>query len=182
MSIINRVRQLVSEDRLSLVVPLDPGSEVKRIMAVSEDIRGILDGPWPDLSMERRAYRLRADLEAFVSGHVLAVSRTPYEHRSAYMGLLDPPAAGFWDIRSRDPKPGLRVMGHFACVDLFVALVWRPRSVPFGGRSPLGDVQDLNWEMAKLQCEEAWKQLFPQHVPRTGGNIDDLISESKFLV
>ncbi len=182
MSIIDRVQQLVNDGRLSLVAPLDPGSEVRRIMAVSEDIQRILDGPWPDSSMERRAYRLRADLEAFVAGNVLAVSRTPYEHRSAYMGLLDPPEAGFWDIRSRDPKPGLRILGHFACADLFVALLWRPRSVPSGDRPPLGDARDLNWEMAKLQCEEAWKRLFPHHIPMTGGNLDDLISERKFLV
>ena len=107
---------------------------------------------------------------------------TPYRHKSAYMGLLDPPGRGFWDIRSRDPKPALRILGHFADVDLFVALVWHPRSVEVDGKPPLGEARGLNWEIAKLQCEEAWKELFPNHLPKTGEKIGDLIAENTFLV
>ena len=151
-------------------------------MVVSSKIQALLDGPWSCDWLERRAGGLRADLEMFVRGQVLSVSMTPYKHKKAYMGLLDPPERGFWDIRSRDPNPALRVFGHFADVNLFVALVWHPRSVEVDGRPPLGSAQDLSWEFAKLECEEAWRDLFPNHAPRIREKISDLISEDAILV
>lgn len=151
-------------------------------MVVSDEVRQLIDGPWPSDAMERRAYRLRADLESFVRGQVVALSLTPYAHKSAYMGLLAPTRDAFWDIRSRDPKPGLRVIGHFAEPDVFVALVWRPRSVVFEGRLPLGDVEGPNWDAAKSECREQWKALFPNHTPLIGETIGDYISENGLLV
>ena len=150
-------------------------------MVVTEDIQHLIDGPWKSQTLERRANRLRADLEMFVEGKHLTVSMTPYEHKTAYMGLLDPPKGGFWDIRSRDPRPSLRVFGHFAYVDWFVALAWRPRFVRIDGRDPLGDRKDIEWEFAKLECEEVWGKLFPNSKPRTGGQISDFISERAVL-
>ena len=182
MSIADRVTSLVSDGRLHLVEPLDASLEVKRVMVVSDDIQNMLDGPWSTSGLERRAGRLRADLEMFVRGQFLTVSMTPYQHKTAYMGLLEPPKRGFWDIRSRDPKPGLRVLGHFADVDLFVALVWHPRSVEVDGRSPLRNAQGLNWEFAKIQCEEMWQEMFPNHRPRIREKISDFISEDAILV
>lgn len=182
MSIINRIEELVRDGRLSHIEPLDHSLAVERNMVVSVEIRELIEGPWTSDTLERRAYRLRADLEAFAVGHVLGISMTPYQHKAAYMGLLDPPERGIWDIRSRDPKPGLRVFGHFAAVDLFVALVWHPRSLEIEGRLPLGGSQGLNWEIAKLQCEETWNDLFPNHSPRIGERISDFISENTVLV
>lgn len=182
MSIVSRVRSLVGEGRLFQIEPLDSSLEVRRVMVVSGEIQELLNGPWSNDALQRRANRLRADLEAFVIGQIISVSMTPYKAGKAYMGLLDPPERGFWDIRSRDPNPGLRVLGHFAETDLFVSLVWHPRSVEFAGRPPLGDTKEPNWELAKLQCEEQWQDLFPGHTAKIGDTIDDLISEDKFLV
>ena len=182
MSIVDHVQAQVREERLFHIEPLDPSLAVKRVMVVSDEIRKLIDGPWSDTSLERRAYRLRADLEAFVKGDNLGISMTPYHHKAAYMGLLAPPDRGFWDIRSRDPQPGLRILGHFAITDLFVALAWSPRSVKVNGRLPLKDSRSLNWELAKLQCEEAWGKLFPNHVPQVREEISDLVSENTFLV
>ncbi|MCY4394914.1 MAG: hypothetical protein OXC10_07255 [Rhodospirillaceae bacterium] len=182
MSIINRIEDLVRDGRLSHIEPLDHSLAVKRNLLVSVGIRELIEGPWQSKTVERRAYRLRADLEAFAVGHVLGVSMTPYQHNNAYMGLLNPPERGFWDIRSRDPNPGLRVFGHFAAVDLFVALVWHPRSLEVDGRLPLGDNRGLNWEIAKLQCEEAWNSLFPNDLPKIGEKIGEFISENRILV
>lgn len=182
MSITVQVQSLVNAKRLHYVEPLDASLEVKRVMVVSDEVQKLLDGPWSTGSLARRANRLRADLEMFVRGQVLGISMTPYKHKSAYMGLLDPPERGFWDIRSRDPQPGLRVLGHFAEVDLFVAMIWHPRSVDVDGRTPLGTSRGLNWEIAKLQCEDAWKDLFPNHLPKTGEKIGDFISENTLLV
>ena len=181
MSITDQISSLVSEGRLHLIEPLDISLEVKRTIVVSDEIQELIDGPWSTRSLGRRANRLRADLESFVIGQVVPISMTPYQHKSAYMGLLDPPNRGFWDIRSRDPNPGLRIFGHFADVNLFVALVWHPRSVEVDGRSPLGSARELNWEFAKLECEEAWQDLFPNHRPRIKEKISDLISEGAIL-
>lgn len=182
MSIAAHISSLVSDGRLHLIEPLDASLEVKRTMVVSDEVQELMAGPWSTLSLERRANRLRADLESFVMGQVVPVSMTPYQHKAAYMGLLDPPERGFWDIRSRDPNPGLRVFGQFADVDLFVALVWHPRSIQIDDKPPLGSARGLNWELAKLQCEEAWQDLFPSHRPRIREKISDLISQDAILV
>ena len=182
MSIADQIQALVRGGRLHHIEPVDPSLEVKRVMVVSNDIQTLLDGPWSSDWLERRAGSLRADLEMFVRGQVLSVSVTPYKHVRAYMGLLDPPEKGFWEIRSRDPNPSLRVFGHFADVNLFVALVWHPRSVEVDGRAPLGGARELSWEFAKLECEEAWQDLFPNHRPRIREKVSDLISEDAILV
>lgn len=182
MSISAQVQALVRAKRLHYVEPRDASLEVRRVMVVSDEVQKLLDRPWSTDGLARRANRLRADLEMFVRGQVVAVSMTPYRHKTAYMGILDPLERGFWDIRSRDPQPGLRVLGHFADVDLFVALIWHPRSVEVDGRPALGNARGLNWEIAKLQCEEMWQELFPSHRPRTGERISDLISEDTILV
>lgn len=167
---------------LFYIEPLDPSLAIRRIMVVSDDVRELIDGPWQDRTQEIRGNSLRANLEAFVTGDVIRLSMTPYRHGPAYMGLLDPPSSGHWDVRSRDPQPSLRVLGHFAELNVFVALVWRPRSKPFGNRAPLGNTKDLHWEIAKLQCDELWRDLFPEHAPKIGDTIDDFVSENKFLV
>ena len=127
-------------------------------MVVSDEVQELLDGPWSTGGLARRANRLRADLEMFVRGQVLGISMTPYRHKSAYMGLLDPPERGFWDIRSRDPKPALRVLGHFADVDLFVALVWQPAwllrpRLSLAGPPPLAPL--------RLRCLRLRRRLLP---------------------
>ena len=182
MSISAQINALVTEGRLHHIEPLDPSLAIERVMVVTDDIRALLEGPWSSDSLERRAYRLRADLEHFVRGQTIALSMTPHQHKTAYMGLLAPPEGGFWDIRSRDPQPGLRVLGHFAETNLFVAMTWHPRSVVLDGHPPLGGRHDLNWELAKLQCEDMWKALLPGHQPKTGAEIGDFISDNRFLV
>jgi len=74
MSIINRIEDLVRDGRLSHIEPLDHSLAVKRNLLVSVGIRELIEGPWQSKTVERRAYRLRADLEAFAVGHVLGVS------------------------------------------------------------------------------------------------------------
>ena len=76
------------------------------------------------------------------------------------MGLLAPREDAFWDIRSRDPRPGLRVIGHFAETDVFVALVWRPRSVVFEGRLPLGEVEGPNGKPPSRNVESNGMPIF----------------------
>ena len=101
------------------------------------------------------------------------------------MGLLDPPADAVWDIRSRDPRPAIRIIGHFADTDLFIGLTWAPRSVPvpWSNRPPLGEGGSEQWKLIIRECKAAWRRLFPSYDPYSGDTIHDYISNGKvFLV
>jgi len=182
MSIHGAINGHIAAGTLHQIKPVVGSDPIDRTIIVANDIHSLLVGPWENETMERRANRLRADLETFVTGQIISVSMTPFEHKTAYMGLLDKPEHGVWDIRSRDPKPGLRVFGCFVETDVFIGFVWRPRSVRWRGRQPLGDRNDLTWELEKLECEDRWHKLFTGYTPQTGGDLRDFISHNAFLV
>lgn len=175
MSIEPEIAKAVAAGKLFNIEPVIPGDPAVRTMVVSADINQLLEGPWESETLERRGNRLRANLEAFVKGDIIPVSLTPYEHRNAYMGRLYRPNDEVWDIRSRDPKPGLRLFGRFALPDVFIALNWV-------SRRELGDVAALKWDFAILECQERWKELFPTNEPIHGDKIHDYISTNVVLV
>lgn len=151
----------------------DPGS---RVMLLHPELATLLEEGLTD----QRIGRLQADLEMFVMGQELALSTVPYEHRTAYMGLLAPEAEGTWEIRSRDPKPGMRVFGRFVQKDCFVALGWGLRSRPdarWPHKQPLGDRNSLQYQLCQIEVLQRWAELFPGHDPLTGSDIDELLSE-----
>lgn len=177
ISIRDEINIHVAANRLFEITPPIPGDPIERTMLVSAGIYSLLQGPWENRSIGRRAGRLRADLEVFVKGQVITVSLTPYQHKTAFMGLLDRPEDEVWDIRSRDPNPGLRLFGRFAEIEVFIALNWRPRSVKWLNQKPLGNSRSIDWHLEILECQQAWSKLFPNHTPISGVQIDDYISE-----
>lgn len=182
MSVGDDIKAAVSNGKLRLLELALPSDPAERTVLIHPELKRLFDGPWRNASEQRRVGRLRADLETFVTGKVIPVSLIPYEHRTAYMGLLDPPSGGIFDIRSRDPSPGMRVFGGFAMPDVFVALNYEFRSVSpdWSDRRPLeGDA--IRWQIAILECEKRWKEIF--HTPPiTGGNVRDFISKDAFSV
>ncbi len=178
MSIRIEIARAVGDGRLFNIKPEILSDPVERTMVVSPEIQGLLAGPWENTTMERRCGRLRADLEAFVKGDIVNLALVPYQHRAAYMGRLDRPKDEVWDIRSRDPNPGLRLFGRFAEIDVFVALNWCPRSVEWAGEAPLGDTATLNWDFAILECQERWNALFPGHDPVHAEQADEYVSSN----
>lgn len=126
----------------------------------------------------RRVGRLQGDLESFVKGEHIAMSMTPFSHKNAFIALLDPPDDGIWEIRSRDPNPGLRVFGKFPCANTFVALSWEPRSVRFRGKNPLGGRNSLEYHLALIETNKRWEFTLPNTEPLTGGNYRDYVSEN----
>ncbi len=181
MSIVQTIQTHVQEGRLQWIEPLND-DPVERLMAVSDDIWSLIEGPWPDRSIERRANRLRADLEFFVQGQKLAMSLIPYHHGTAYMGRLDRPEDEVWDIRSRDPNPGLRVFGRFAEPNVFVGLTWRPRSVKWLSQNPMRAGNSLEYHLEILKCQQRWSELFPDTSAIHGNTIYDYITENAFPV
>lgn len=181
MSIHNEIDRLIGKGEL-FSIDLFLGDPVARMMVVSTEVQELLDGPWESVTMERRCGRLEADLQAFVKGDFIPISLTPYEHKTAYMGRLDRPEDEVWDIRSRDPNPGLRVFGRFGDIDLFIALNWAPRSVEWGSQPPLGNTSTMNWDFAILECQERWRGLFSGYEPVHGESIHDYVSSNVILV
>tara|TARA_R110000787_G_scaffold16251_2_gene49509 strand:- start:555 stop:1097 length:543 start_codon:yes stop_codon:yes gene_type:complete len=130
----------------------------------------------------RRVGRLQSDFEKFVMGQHVTLSMTPFQHKAAYMGLLDPASEGIWEIRSVDPKPGLRVFGKFPSMDTFVALNWEPRSKKFGGKKPLGAGKSLEYQIAMIEADQRWNEVLPGLLPLTGGDFDDYVSKNSSRV
>jgi hypothetical protein len=117
----------------------------------------------------RRAGQLHANLDLFIGGGIITVSMIPYKAGKSYMGLLDPPNDGIWDIRSRDPSPALRLLGGFAKKDVFVGLVLRERKQLDVGKS-------REWSVAIGECKTEWRNRFLAYKPLCGDNFHDYLS------
>jgi hypothetical protein len=182
MSIRDVINSRLAERALFLLEPVMPDDPVQRTMLISPEVRHLLSGPWGTDSDARRANRLRADLERFITGQLVGLCLTPYQARTAYMGRLDRPEDEVWDIRSVDPSPGLRVFGRFAERDVFIALSWRPRSEDWASRKALRSGKSLEWHFVILECHAHWKRLFPGYQPVRGESISDYVSENAFLI
>lgn len=179
MSIQDVIAMRVQEGRLFCIEPTIDDDPVERHMFVSEEIFQLLEGPSKGVAMKRRRGFLRDDLERFIKGDSIRVCLTPFEARWAYMARLDKPSDEVWDIRSRDPSPGLRVLGRFAMKNVFIALLCAPRSVPVDWllRDPLNDRVSTEWRTAIRECKVLWQQLFHPYTPHSGSTIDDYVSE-----
>lgn len=184
MSIRDTIRDQIGRGQLFLLEPRMPDDPVVRTMVVSAEVQRLLTGPWNSAAMARRCGLLRAVLEEFVRGNVLAVCLAPHKARTAYMARLDKPADEVWDIRVRDPSPALRVFGRFGDTDLFVALLCAPRSVnvEWLPRPPLGDGSSREWQLAINECKASWRNLFPSYDPIHGANLHVYVSANAFLV
>jgi hypothetical protein len=163
------IRTAVEEDRLHLVLPQMAADPVRRTLLVSNEVNNFLRGPWDDDADERRAGRLQSNLEHFVAGGVVPVCLQPRQAKAAFMGRLDPLDNGIWDIRSRDPKPGLRLLGGFTEPDVFVGLVWDFR---------LNLKTDDDWKSLQQRCRSEWRSLFAEEAPLLGEEVHDYISEN----
>lgn len=175
------MRVAIDSGRLDVLKPVLDSDPVDRVMLLHPELTSLLKSSHADT----RVGRLLADLEMFVKGQELAVSAVPYEHKSAYMGLLAPELEGTWEIRSRDPKPGIRVFGRFAQKDSFIALGWSLRSMPdarWPEKRPLRDRNSLQYQFQQIEVQERWDELFPDHDPLTGSDIGELLSRKYHLV
>ncbi len=183
MSIHQDIADRISENRLFPLQPLmppPPGSQL-RTMFITEEIQSLLVGPWRSESWEERCGYLHADLDRFVQGGVLSVAERPMSGgRSSYLRQLYRWREEVWEIRSRDPQPGIRVLGRFAETDIFIATSW-------WHRADLGGPGERAWRDAIVECKTQWKHLFPAYEPKSSGvNVhdypNDYISTNTLLV
>ncbi len=180
MSIKRSIEDAISAGCLCVFVPeFDSDNVVRSVLLHPELVADISERveEWG-----KRVGRLQGDFETFVKGEHIALSMTPFEHKNAFMGLMDPVTDGTWEIRSRDPNPGLRVFGKFPCTDTFVGLTWQPRSVRFRGKDPLRSRHSLEYQLALIETNERWNAALPDVAPLTGGSYRDYVSENSSKV
>ncbi len=155
-----------------------------RLVLVSPEIAKLLLGPWPDTPMGFRCARLRAEFEGFLQGDPLVVCWTPFKGRAHHqLGRLSPVEHGVWDLRSVDPRPGLRVFFCLGARDIMVALTCSPRSIEVDwlSRAPLGPRDGPEWKRAIRDCRSTWSELFPGQSPLVGAKVDECFSNAKAI-
>lgn len=175
MSISVQIHDLLARGDLTQHRPALSKTQVKRELLVSKSILSLLYGPFDSTSAIERANQLRADLDAFVEGTLVSISLTPYHAGSAFLGLLAPEVDGIWDLRSRTPSPGIRLLGGFAKKDQLVALTWKLRR-ELKGRS------SREWRDAIQECKTEWQRMFLAYAPLIGDDVSDYLSAGFYRV
>ena len=161
MSIHILIDEHVAAKRLFRLHPYEPATKVARLIYVSPSLSAYLQ------SEDTRAGYVHGDLDSFIGGDRILVSLIPHKARKAYMGLLEPTLNGIWDIRCRDPKPGIRVMGGFSKINHFVALTYFERKIK---DTP------ADWRITIAECDREWNALFGNELPITGEHPSDFLS------
>ena len=177
MSIHASLRDAVRRGLLTRVEPTMPSEPMIRDLYASLAVHRLLVGPWADEAEEIRCGRLRADFDRFVEGRLIpvALNNPSYKPSDTYLSRLDPADDEVWQIRSRAPKPAIRVFGRFADRDCFVALNSRLRKELGGAGSPAFRQEVRN-------CLAAWRHIFASYDALRGSTVDDYISEHAFSV
>ena len=123
----------------------------------------------PEAEEAARMGFLEADLVRFINGDRITVARGQEE--SCNLKPLTPVTGEVWEIRSRDPKPSLRVFGRFAAQDVFIATNLEYRKF-------LGRIRSRNWAIEIGRCKAIWRRLFPFLDPHSGDHLIDYISSN----
>lgn len=95
-----------------------------------------------EVAQKERWARLEGDILHFVTGGLITWN---------LMKWLEPHKFEHWTLRSKRPRPSLRVFGRFARPNVFVG-------THVVERATLGGKWDLDWELEKLNCEDIWSE------------------------
>lgn len=177
MSIRDEVQYRIDEGRLFSLPCLLPGCQTVRYIFVTEEVNDVFDpNNWNNDHDAKRFALLRANLDSFTQGQMITIANEPYRKPiSTYMARTDPVSDELWDIRSRDPKPGVRVLGCFTEADVFVGLTW-------SFREPLGGPSSREWRDFIIRAKTNWTQLFGPYQPLKGSEISDYVSSNFYAV
>lgn len=165
MSIRDEIDRHVAAGVLRLLPPLVPGAQRKRTLLVTQEVWDWLSGPWQGAPGEERRFQLRAFLDRFTEGALINVGD------NGYMKPARKRHEEVWWIRSRRPRPSIRVLGRFALVDTYILTTW-------GFVSDLGGPKSREWRDTIVRCKTEWRKLFPAHDPISSEDIHDYISEN----
>lgn len=143
-----------------MVLPpaLESAPTVRYVIATKEVAR--------DLSSQSVRFReARAVVDAFTEGLIISARYPPSKSVRAQLALLEPSSDEVWEFRSRKPKPGARVFGRFADVDLFIAL-----GIEF--REEIDD----DFAREKEACRRQWRTYFQSYQPLKGNDLSDYLT------
>lgn len=184
MSIDEALEDHLRKGRLFEMEPTFPGDPHERSLYLTEEVWSLLNSRFEDKNAAVKCEQIQADLQAFAAGELITYCLTPYGARDEFMGLLDSPDDGVWDMRCRDPSPGVRIFGQFVDVDTFVAVTAVPRSqiVSWLPWLPLLDRYNPGWVSAQNRCKRVIGELFqiPNFAPVTGGEISAYLSSNYY--
>lgn len=122
----------------------------------------------PDKFAAERMAFLRADLDRFSTGGQVVVGNK--KHKTCLMKQLEPEDDEIWEIRSREPKPSLRLLGAFAGTNCFLGFY-------LYDRQSLGDEHSKEWRDAIVATKAKWRQHLLTYERHKGPNIHDYISK-----
>ena len=159
MSIREQISRLRADGELVWLRPKFPGSAMSRVILLTETVRRQILGQHPDNETAIRMGRLRQDLDHFTEGGLILIARG--KNNGCYLKQLNPHSDEIWEIRSRDPKPSLRLLGSFGETDVFIGL-------QLVERGELGGYQSQQWKIAIRQCKAEWRRLFLTYPRFTG--------------
>ena len=123
MSIDILIEDSTGGGKLFKLLPYEPSTRIIRLIYLAPVVMNYVASDDP------RAGYLHAELDSFISGDNIVISMVPRNAATAFIGILDPPENGMFDIRSRDPRPAMRILGGFARKDVFIGLVLRTRKL-----------------------------------------------------
>lgn len=155
----NKLRTYEASGELRLLLPRSARESIQRPMYLLPDLYAQVNGFYSNAAEQDRYSSLLADLEVFVTGGTLTTS---------YLRQLRPRSKRVWDIRSKRPRPSVRIFGLFACPDVFVATNLHLRSA-------LGPAGTPQWKEAIRQSRFHWNKLFPEFEPAEG-DLSQLVS------
>jgi hypothetical protein len=167
MSVREEIQYLCDIGRLARFWPLLAVPKHRRAMYVSKSIEELLINSWDSPQQEFRWGYVLSDLTVFVRDPWITVAADPRRAKAAYMARLLPDGDEVWDVRCRDPHPGIRLLGRFAEKNVFIALTWEERL-------PLGRFESDEWKAAISRCATEWNLHFWSD-PLRGNYPDDYL-------
>jgi hypothetical protein len=145
--------------------PIVPWAGEPRVFLMCQSLhRSIKNGrSHDDERVRRRWAQLEADIGHFVQGGRVTES---------LLKQLKPEKFEHWWLRSRTPRPSMRVFGRFAECDVFVG-------THVGERSQYGGMWSPEVEHEKFVCEDHWNNAgLAGYKAFSGSKYDDYISDN----
>lgn len=158
MLIDEALEEAIGNGKLVSVAPGTPWAPAPRAFLMCTSLRDDLETGKnaADAKVRQRWARLEAAMQFFVEGGFVTEDfikqLRDYKHEH-------------WELRSRSPRPSLRVFGRFARPDVFVGTHVVPRN-------GLGGMGSMEFEFEKLKCEEHWAAAGLPTTPPPGAFTD----------
>ena len=163
------IKAACSSGTLHYLGPEIPGACAREIF-VSESVWLAARGPWPDDEDGLRLSSMRAYMDHFSYGFRVTVAMQPHTKKAeSFLAPTDPVTDHCWDMRFVAPNARIRVLGHFAHTDCFVALTWDFREN--------FEIDPNAWGLAIADCKSQWRSLFTIS-PHRGASPSDYVSKN----